>query len=239
MRIFGKYLALIGFCLAVIWTVILSLTLIFFHRFVPAIRHPVRRLWGGGWCYLLGIKVTIFNLERVKGQTGVIFAPNHESMFDILVLSSLPIEFRWIAKEELLKIPFLSGAMRAEGAYFLKRNRSARDLGIMREVEDGLRSGVSVAIFPEGTRTRSGELLPFKKGAFRTAQNAGVPLIPVAIAGTFKIAAPGKIPEHWGSRVVVNFGEPMTVPFGEEVTTVMDRYRSRLIELLAEAQSRM
>lgn len=183
----------------------------------------------------MGIQVEFYGLDNLP-KSGVILAPNHESMFDILVMASIPYDFSWLSKEEVGRIPFIGQSMKAMGCFFVRRDRSGGDMNVMKELETAVRDGRSVLIFPEGTRTRTGELLPLKKGAFRTAQNAGVPLIPIAIQGTRAIAKPGELPTR-GHRVRVMIGRPFPVPAQAELAEVMEKFRLELTKLLAENSS--
>jgi 1-acyl-sn-glycerol-3-phosphate acyltransferase len=109
---------------------------------------------------------------------------NHESFSDILLLSHLPWEMKWLSKAEIMRIPFLGWCMRLAGDIPIWRGKmeSARDaMGLALET---LRRRVSVMIFPEGTRSPSDQMLPFKDGAFRLAIEAGVPILPLALTGT-------------------------------------------------------
>jgi len=215
------------------WTLLMSLVVPLGFLLGERLGHRAHRTWGRGACLIVGISITWHGLEHLSGRAAVVLAPNHESIADIPVLASLPFPFKWISKQELGRIPFVGWAMRAMGTFFVRRDRSANDLTVMRSVEDGLRSGRSVVIFPEGTRTRTGDLLPFKKGAFRTAQNAGVPLIPVAISGTRKIAQPGRLPRIGGNLVSVRLGAPLDVPPGD-LAGPMKEFKNRLESLLSE-----
>lgn len=109
---------------------------------------------------------------------------NHESNADPFLLSGLPWDMRWISKEELFELPLLGTLMRLGGDIALRRGdaNSVRDM--MAECRATLERGLSVMIFPEGTRSRDGSLGAFKDGAFRLAIEAQVPLLPVALAGT-------------------------------------------------------
>lgn len=192
------------------------------------------RTYARGLCVLLGFKITYKGFEKLPKNHAVVLAPNHCSLFDIPILASIPFNFRWIAKIQLIKVPFLGWAMRAVGTYLVKRDQSGSDLNVMKEVEQGLRSGISVAIFPEGTRTRTGELLPFKKGAFRTAQNAQVPILPIAMFGTWEIAPPGKLPSRRGQAVTVIAGDPFTIPPGADLLPYVQKCRESLLALIAK-----
>lgn len=207
----------------------------------PQLGHRVQRQWGKGWCWFMGIDVTCIGVEKMKqlGNAGAVLAPNHESMFDMPVIASLPVDVKWISKKEIAYIPFVGGVMRAMGCYFVTRDRSGKDLNVMKEVEQGLRDGVVVVIFPEGTRTRTGELLPIRKGAFKTAQNAQVPVVPVAIAGTRQIAPAGSLPHRRGHRVVVRIGDPIQLPPDAPILPVIENYRTQLIHLLEQNRSEL
>jgi 1-acyl-sn-glycerol-3-phosphate acyltransferase len=195
--------------------------------------HAVQRFWGKAICWLLGIHVSFLNLERLP-PAGCVLASNHESMFDIVVLASLPVDVKWISKKSVGAVPFLGWAMKAMGCYFVARDQSSRDLNVMSEVEAGVKSGSRVIIFPEGTRTRTGDLLPFKKGAFKTAQNSGVPLVPIGITGTRSIAPPGRLPLRRHHRVFARIGEAMQISPKVPLNPEMEIFRSRLVALLEE-----
>lgn len=109
---------------------------------------------------------------------------NHESFSDILLLSFLPWEMKWLSKAEIMRIPVLGWTMRLAGDIPIWRGKvdSARDA--MAQALEVLKGRVSVMIFPEGTRSPNGEMLPFKDGAFRLAIQAGVPVLPLVVTGT-------------------------------------------------------
>ncbi|MEX2571891.1 MAG: lysophospholipid acyltransferase family protein [Gemmatimonadota bacterium] len=109
---------------------------------------------------------------------------NHESLADIFLISHLPWEMKWLSKDAIFKIPVMGWMMRMAGDIPVARSvRSSRAQAI-EECRDRLHRRVSVMIFPEGTRSRTGALLPFKDGAFRLAIEEGVPILPMAVAGT-------------------------------------------------------
>ncbi len=193
--------------------------------------------WGKGLCRLMGIRVTAYGMENWDAATTYIIASNHSSIWDIVVLASLNRPYAWLSKAEIGRVPVMGAAMRRMGCYFIKRDRSTRDLNVMREVEEGLKTGGSVVIFPEGTRTRTGELQPLKKGAFRLAQASGQPLLPVGIFGTFPIAPPGSLFTGRGHRVVVNVGKPFPIKASEDLNAATDRFANELRGLVQDAQT--
>jgi 1-acyl-sn-glycerol-3-phosphate acyltransferase len=109
---------------------------------------------------------------------------NHESQADPFLLSFLPWDMRWVAKESLFKQPGSGWALRLGGDIPLRRGDGDSVRACLVECEHALHGGISIMMFPEGTRSQAGELLPFKDGAFELAIRAGVPILPIALAGT-------------------------------------------------------
>src|SRR5919205_4349478 len=109
---------------------------------------------------------------------------NHESFADILLISHLPWEMKWLSKAELFRIPFLGWMMQLAGDVPVKRGFGPSAVEAMARCKEILGQRVSVMIFPEGTRSTTADLLPFKDGAFRLAIEAQVPVLPLAVAGT-------------------------------------------------------
>jgi 1-acyl-sn-glycerol-3-phosphate acyltransferase len=109
---------------------------------------------------------------------------NHESFADILLISHLPWEMKWLSKAELFRIPIMGWMMWLAGDVPVKRGVGPSALEAMARCRKALDNRVSVMIFPEGTRSKTAELLPFKDGAFRLAIEAGVPILPLAVSGT-------------------------------------------------------
>ncbi len=109
---------------------------------------------------------------------------NHESFVDILLISHLPFEMKWMSKSEFFKIPFVGWMMQLAGDIKLVRGDKEASAQALIDSRDRLAKRVSVMVFPEGTRSQSGELAEFRDGAFRIAIQAGVPVIPLAVLGT-------------------------------------------------------
>jgi 1-acyl-sn-glycerol-3-phosphate acyltransferase len=118
-----------------------------------------------------------------EGQAYVVVA-NHESTADPFLLSWLPWDMRWVAKEELFRLPLIGFLMRSGGDIPLRRGARESVADMLGACRETLACGVPVMMFPEGTRSPDGRLLPFKDGAFQLAIEAGVPVLPVALAGT-------------------------------------------------------
>jgi 1-acyl-sn-glycerol-3-phosphate acyltransferase len=193
----------------------------------------IHTLWGKTMCALMDIRIECKGLENIP-KTGKVLASNHESVFDMFILSALGIEFIWVSKMQMKKIPLVGWNMMAMGCYFVKRNDPEYDRLVMQQVADDLKKGQSIFFFPEGTRTRTGQLQAFKKGAFKTAASANVPMIPIAIKGTYAIAPPGMIPHKRGHKVKVNIGKPYFIDPNITLDQNVENFRNNIIELLQE-----
>jgi len=134
--------------------------------------------------FMPGWRVTVDGSEYLPqdGQPMVVVA-NHESMSDIWAMYYLGIQFRWLSKESVFKVPMVGQAM--QWAHYVPIKRGSRESASMAMEESAarVRQGLSMFFFPEGTRSRDGVMKPFKSGAFKLAQNEQVPILPVAIHG--------------------------------------------------------
>lgn len=131
-------------------------------------------------------------LGRIRKGQGYVLVANHASLSDIVCLFSLNHQFKWLAKKSLFRIPFLGWSMAAMGYIPLERGKYGSIRTSYGQALDWLRRGISVLIFPEGTRSRSGEMGHFKRGAFRLAIESGRPIVPIVLAGTPSIISKGR-----------------------------------------------
>jgi 1-acyl-sn-glycerol-3-phosphate acyltransferase len=144
-----------------------------------------------------------------SGKSAAVFVGNHSSLFDPpLIISTLPCRPVFIAKQELARVPFLGWVIWLAGFIFIDRSRRERAVRSLADAAQRVRDGQSVAAFPEGTRSREDELLPFKKGPFALAFEARVPVVPLAIRGGARILPPGS----WrvsGGAYEIRVGAPL------------------------------
>ena len=172
------------------------------------------RFWGRLGISLAGIRVTVSGAEHIPDGP-IIVMSNHASNFDILaMLGYFPRPLSWIAKQELFKIPVFGWSMRRGGYIPLDRGDGRKALKSMDDAAAQIRAGASVILFPEGTRTRTGQLLPFKRGGFLLAVKAGVPVVPVSIVGSFAINPGGSLGLNLGLPVQLMIHPPITLPTG-------------------------
>ncbi|OEU61948.1 MAG: hypothetical protein BBJ57_12640 [Desulfobacterales bacterium PC51MH44] len=150
--------------------------------------HNVGRIWAKSLLAASGIKVTVKGLSNLNPAAAYIYMSNHLSNFDIpVLLAYLPVQFRWLAKAELFKIPIFGYAMQRAGYISIDRSNRKSAIQSLNKAAKIIRNGVSVLIFPEGTRSRHHNVQSFKKGGFVLAVESGVPIIPVIIQGTWPI----------------------------------------------------
>lgn len=189
--------------LAVVATPVAALLQVTTHQVNPTARNFKR--WAGWWgrCILrgAGVRPVVAQRAPLDPAQPYLFVANHQNAYDILALAdALPLPFGFVAKAELRKVPALGFAVAQSASVFLDRSHPKRSLESIQEAGARIRAGNSVLIFPEGARSYTPYLLPFKKGAFLLAVEAGVPLVPVTIVDAYRrvderhhVARPGRI----------------------------------------------
>ena len=154
--------------------------------------HLLARFWANSILWVSRVKVRVSGAERLDPEKSYIYMPNHQSNADIpLLLGRLPVQFRWLAKAELFKIPIFGRAMRGVGYISIDRSNRKSAFESLARAAATIRNGTSVLIFPEGTRSRDGRILPFKKGGFVLSVDSGRPIVPIIIRGTRDIIPKG------------------------------------------------
>lgn len=154
-------------------------------------QHACAKAWS--WLILKtsGIRVRVEGLQHVHPGETAIYCVNHQSAMDIPVLFvNLPVQFRFVAKRSLFNMPFMGWHLRRSGHIPVYRDRPHEAMKSMKMVAEEIREGKSVLLFPEGHRSRNGQLLPFKTGSFYIAILSGVPVVPITINGTPNVLKP-------------------------------------------------
>ncbi len=153
--------------------------------------HRIAIFWSKMGLLAAGAGVEVEGTELIPRDQPLVFMGNHQSNFDILALyQAIPLRFNWLAKEELFKLPFLGASMRSAGYIPVNRSDGRGSLRSLDNAAKLVRDGTSVVIFPEGTHSKDGKLLPFKRGGFILAAKAGMPVVPFSISGSMNINPP-------------------------------------------------
>ena len=183
---------------------------------------------------LCGTQVTVYGEENIPTDRSVLFVGNHRSIFDILlVYSTVKRPTGIIAKQELKKVPLLNVWMNNIGCFFLDRKNIKEGLKMVLNAVDKVKGGMSILIFPEGTRSRDeGVVLPFKGGSFKIAEKSGCDIIPFAIINSAQIFENHK-PAIKKTKVIISYGEPIhTSEYDrKEYKEIPEMARNRVIEL--------
>jgi len=149
--------------------------------------HRYARLWGQIALLASRVKVNTAGIDNLQ-EGPYIFMSNHQGSYDIFaLLGHLPFQFKWLVKKELFSVPFLGWTMAAAGYISVDREGTRDTLEAMNKAAQRIREGMSVVIFPEGSRSSDGSIQPFKKGGFTLAIKSGVPIVPVSISGSREI----------------------------------------------------
>ena len=171
------------------------------------------------------------------GRQPAIFMSNHESHLDVpVMISSLEVNAVFIAKQELKRVPFLGQIIWFMNFIFIDRKDRTQAIDSLQKAAARIREGQSVVIFPEGTRTLDGHLRNFKKGGFALALDAGVPIVPAAMRGGFKVLPKGATRVNPGHYALV-FGEPVYPAALPSREALMEEVRSRIEALVLRADA--
>jgi 1-acyl-sn-glycerol-3-phosphate acyltransferase len=180
---------------------------IVFLSFIGGSRQSLQKLgrwWAVGLLSLCRIDLTVEGLERLQPGQTYVYAANHRSQFDIFVLlAALPGMFTFVAKKSLFQVPVFGQAITRMGSVPVDRSNLQEAIASLNLAAQHVRRGLSMIVFPEGTRGKDRELLPFKKGVFVMAQKAGQPIVPVSLSGTAAIQPRGSLMVRPGPVKVV------------------------------------
>jgi 1-acyl-sn-glycerol-3-phosphate acyltransferase len=188
-----------------------------------------RFAWSRSILKLAGARVVVARLPPLPDGP-LIFASNHESALDILaLLARLPRTVRFVAKQELFRIPVFGWYLGMGGHIAVDRGNHARAVESLRTAGAAVRGGISLIVFPEGTRSTDLRVHPFKKGPFVVAMEAGVPVVPVAISGAGRITPKRAIAVYSG-EIRIAFGDPVDPRAFSDRTALLAEVRRRVIE---------
>lgn len=170
---------------------------------------PLARLWARILLAICRVELVIEGAQRITPPGPFLFLSNHQSQFDILaVVLAIPLQFRILAKKELFYIPVFGWVLKLAGFVGIDRGNREKAIRSLDQAAQRLRQGMSLLIYAEGTRSLDGRLLPFKKGGFVLAIQAGVPILPIVIQGSREILPKGSLTIRPGT-IRLTVGEPI------------------------------
>lgn len=169
------------------------------------------RVWVQWIMWTFGVRVQTVGVENVPTHAPVILMSNHQSLVDIAaIVLTLPRTARWrfVAKRELTRVPIFGQVLLASGHIIIDRGDREKAVASLRQAAERIRSGTTVIVFPEGTRSPDGRLRTFKSGPFHLAVEAQVPIVPVTVSGSQRITPKGRLIAHSGT-VKITYGKPI------------------------------
>ena len=194
------------------WTLFCAVTAMLSIFIDPSGRayHRFALLWSRYGLLIAGVNLEVEGAELVPRDRPLIFMGNHQSNFDIMALfHAIPIRFNWLAKEELFRVPFFGPSIQSAGYIPINRGDGRDSLKSLTKAAQLIRAGTSVAIFPEGTRSTDGRLLPFKRGGFILATKAEAPIIPFTIVGSSGVNPPDNFLFLRPGTIRISFSPPI------------------------------
>ena len=197
------YQWVIAMPILIVLTVITALLTIFVSALgmSSTLGYYIPHIWAKFWCFLMFVKVEIRGRENIDKKTSYVFVANHQGAYDIFVIFGyLNHVFKWMMKKSLEKIPFVGMACKVSKNIMVDRSSASTIQKTMDSAMEILKDGISLVVFPEGSRTPDGKMKPFKRGAFMLATEFGLPIVPITIDGSYKVMrkdtftiTPGKI----------------------------------------------
>ncbi len=170
------------------------------------------KIWARCCCALLLIRTEIRGHENIDKKTSYVFVANHQGAFDIfLIYGYLGHNFKWMMKKQLQKIPVVGAACVAAGHIMVDKSARSKLQQTMQQAEQTLKGGMSLVVFPEGTRSHDGRLHNFKRGAFMLAEEFSLPVVPLSIDGAYKLLPKGGLNVHPG-KVILTIHPPILPP---------------------------
>ena len=221
-------------------TLPLSVLVFFLGLFDPKGKmvYSLGRFWSWGVLKIGGVRLKIRGLDHLDPSRPYIFVANHQSNIDIPALvQSLPkFQLRWMAKKELLFVPFFGWALWSSKHILVNRSARSHAMASLKKAREKIAGGISVVFFPEGTRSRDGELLPFKRGGFLLAVRTQTPIVPIAIHGSGNILPKGDWRIRTGEiEVIVSDPVPVDESHARDLRSLMTHVRHII---LAHSQER-
>lgn len=224
------YQYLIGFPLIIVVTLFTALlTIICFPWRNGKLPRTVQVFWSRSVLWLLLVPIKVTGRENVDSNQSYVFVANHQSFLDVFaVYGWLPNNFKWLMKKELRKIPFVGTACAVAGHIFVDRSNPRAAMESLTYIKAQLHDGISTVIFPEGTRTKTGEMGRFKQGAFKIAMDMNLPVVPISLSGFFDAMPRNKFYVKPFSRVALHIGKPIDISQFNDINEAMTELHTQV-----------
>ena len=188
------------------------------------------------FCFGLVMKRKVEGIENLDPKGTYVMVLNHNSMVDILSIYNLPLVFKWVSKKEVYRMPIVGRLLLAHGDIVINRASTKEAMQLVHtRGKEWLAKEASVAIFPEGTRSKDGEIHNFKAGAFILAKDAEVPILPIVLDGTDRVFRKGFF-MNWSNRITIKILPPISKEDVVErpIKEVMAEVHDSMVNALAE-----
>ena len=224
------YQYLIGFPLIVLSTLFAAVfTIICFPWKNGKAPRAVQVFWSRSVIRLLLLPIKVTGRENVDPKQSYVFVANHQSFLDVFAIYGwLPNNFKWLMKKEIRRVPFVGTACAVAGHIFVDRSNPRAALQSMEKVKKELVDGISTVIFPEGTRTKTGEIGRFKQGAFKIAMDMELPVVPITLNGFYKAMPSGQPFANPYSHLSLHIGKPIDISQFTDINDAMIYVREKV-----------
>ena len=191
--------------------------------------------WAKCWCWLAFVRVSVRGRENIKIGRSYVFVANHQSAYDIFsIYDFLNHQFRWMMKKSLERIPLVGYACRVAGHIYVDKHSPAAVRQTMETAEKRLSGGMSVVVFPEGSRTKDGHIHGFRRGAYMLAMEFGLPVVPVTVDGAYDVLPTNALLMRPG-RITLTIHKPLEAgEQGHDLQQLMEQSRQAIISALPQ-----
>ena len=186
-----------------------------------------------------GMRRDVIGMENIDPKQAYVIVLNHQSMVDILSIYNLTLVFKWVSKKEVYRIPLVGRLLLMHGDIVINRASAKEAMQLVHSKgKEWLKKGASVSIFPEGTRSKDGEIHNFKAGAFILAKDAGVPILPIVLDGTNTLIRKGWM-INWRNRITIKVLPPISAEEvqNRDIKDVMAQVKEDMVNTLAQIRA--
>ena len=226
------YQYLIGFPLVIVATIFTAIfTIVCFPWKNGKAPRTVQVLWARSLLWFLIVPIKVTGRENVDPTQSYVFVSNHQSFLDAFaVYGWLPNNFKWLMKKEIRKVPFVGTACKVAGHIFVDRSNPRAALQSMEHIKAELVDGISTVIFPEGTRTKTGEIGRFKQGAFKIAMDLNLPVVPITLKGFHQAMPARQLFVNPKADTALHIGQPIDLSQFADINEAMTYVREKVEE---------